>query len=137
MRDTARVDSLRHTVTRRDDEVELLERPRFGGARKEREEPSIVGDGAREPLEPRCVDGSSLHDLTRDAPLEMEEREDLRLRDDLENRLENLLPASHAGQPVVNDRDSQPGEIGNLRQTLELRHRISRDPCLRAHRACS
>jgi hypothetical protein len=66
-----------------------------------------VPRGEREPLDERRVDAMALDRRIDGAP-HVDQRVDVGVGIELTQRVEHLLAAAHAGEPVVDQRDAHP-----------------------------
>ncbi len=89
----------------RDDEIEAGEIQALDGAGKKRQVPAVVPAQEGGALQEAGADRVAL-ELRGDRAREVEEGVDRRLREEAGDRLEHLLAAAHAGQPVVDQRDA-------------------------------
>jgi len=92
-------------VAATDDEVEAGELEPLDGRRKDRQ---VVAVRARRPgqvLREGRVDGPAFDERRHRAP-HVQQREELGVREHLEQPLQGLLAPAHAGEPVVDDGDA-------------------------------
>jgi len=97
-----RADALRHGVVERDDAVEFPQVESPDRRRKQREVVAVVGTREGKVLHER---GARVHLLERggDRSTHMQQAEECCLRKHLAQRLHASLPASHRGEPLVDD----------------------------------
>jgi len=95
-------DRLRAAVADADDEIEAIERKLLDRRGEERQVVAIVPLDAWQPLHERRVCPQTL-DRRRNRTAHMDQREELGVGKPLAQRLERILAAAHAGQPIVNE----------------------------------
>ena len=106
-----RADPLGDAVAEGEHEVVAGEVEAAYRRREQREIAAVLRDRGGQPLDERGHDTAPL-DHRRDAPGDVEQREDRRVREELAEDLETPLAAAHARQPVVDERHARGGPRG-------------------------
>src|SRR5215469_7326498 len=91
-------------MARRNDQLIALQVERGDRAWEERQKVPISELDARDALQKRGSDPSSVERLRKTAG-PVDQREDVRIRVQLADRIEHLLTAAVANQPIVDERD--------------------------------
>ena len=106
------------------------------GPGHERQKVAIVGGGVWELLERRRDDAVRFNRRAQ-APRHMQERKNIRLREEIAKDLQHLFASAHAGEPILDDRDAARAHEACLGQVLppinqkiinRLLHRNGRRP---------
>ncbi len=100
-------DRLGGAVTRADDEIESVEVELLDRGREERQILAVVASGRRQPLDER-PDDPSLLECGGNRALDLEQGMNRRVRVEFRDGLQHALPAAHARQPVMDERDLHP-----------------------------